>query len=415
MAGEALKRGSTTAVFAAMCILLVVLTAADFAIDRALDSQLLSVLQSEREHVVRLTQLRKAARRSYVEVLERRLAPSANPPADEVAALDAASARLASMAWTADQREIVSRLTAVAAAFAERCRTETARPGTGVPAGLAEALAEIDTLANRLLARESLDEFKVAESVDSGLVRLERARLFEQVGLSLAVLLTMAFGLRWTARTERLRVEKAAADRSRSDMERMAGVLAHEVNGQLAVLQNVVSILERDRPGSDALRYQQESIDHMRELVADFRLFGGSERLAMTDVDAVAAARQAVAAMGAAVEVSVPERLMVRADGHALQRALMNLLRNAQEARGPVRLRIEATGRMARFTVEDEGPGLSPEAAERVGEPFFTTKLRGTGLGVAIVTGVARWHGGTFVLRNRAGGPGAEAVLEIPL
>ena len=409
------QRGRHTAAFAGMGALLVALTGADFAIDRALDSELTASLESDRQRVVRITLLRRAARRSYVEVLERRLSPSRRG-ADEIAALDAAREDFAALRWTEAEERLAAQLSVAAAAFAERCRAEIAAPGEGVPLQLADALSGIDAAAMLLLTRNGArGDTEFAQSLDSGLPGLERARLIEQAGLALAVLLTMGFGLRWIGRIERADAEKAAADRSRRDIERMAGVLAHEVNGQLTVLQHAVSILAREGPKSEPLRYQQESIDHMRELVADFRLFGGGERLAIGPVDAVAAARASVAAMGVAVEMSMPERLVVRSDEHALQRALMNLLRNAQEAGGPVRLRIEQAGGVARFTVEDEGPGLSPEQAARAGEPFFTTKTRGTGLGVAIVMAVARRHAGTFALRNRSGGRGAEAVLEIPL
>ena len=411
--------GPYTAVLVAMGLLLVVLTGLDFAIDRVFDSELIGAMEAECERVVRITLLRKAARRAYVEALERRLSPAARErESDEIGALRIALQGLSGVRWEEGERKTAEGLTAASSRFAALCEAEKPASGSGVPAGLAALLAEIDRLSSRLLARDdpqlaSRDEFSFAEELDSGLVRLRRARAAEQIGLSLALIAAMALGLAWARRVERLRAERDASDRLRAELQRMAGVLAHEVNGQLGVLQNAVSVLGRQLPAHEALRFQQESIDQMRALVSDFRLFGASEKLAVAEVDAVGIARSAVAAMGIAVEVSGPEGLLVHADGHALQRALQNLLRNAIESGGPVRLRVERAGG-ARFLVEDEGAGLTPEVARQAGTPFFTTKQRGTGLGIAIVTDIAQRHGGTFALRNRAQGRGAVAVLEVP-
>lgn len=253
-----------------------------------------------------------------------------------------------------------------------------------------------------------------AQAAPDKVVRLERLRLAEQTGLALTVIGAMVLGLGWTRRVERLHAEKEALARSRADLQKMAGILAHEVNGQLTVLQNTVDVLGRQFAGHAMVRVQEESVEHLRGLVTDYRLLGGSEKLILSPADAREIAQGAVAALGLSLDVSGPGELPFRADRLALLRALQNLLRNAMEAGGPVRFGIESLERGARFTVEDEGPGLVAEVARRAGEAFFTTKPRGTGLGLAIVTEIARRHGGTFTLRSKASGKGAVAVLEIP-
>ena len=64
--------------------------------------------------------------------------------------------------------------------------------------------------------------------------------------------------------------------------------------------------------------------------------------------------------------------------------------------------------------MEDEGPGVSPGDAQRVFEPFFTTRTTGTGLGLAVVQRVVRAHGGTVSVGQRQGG-GARFELRLPL
>ena len=407
---------SHTAVLGAMGMLLVVLTGADFAIDRLFDDALADTLEKETDRVMRITVLRKAARRAYVDALERRLLP--RPGAPERTGLSPAADAVASLPWGAAERPAAEALVAATRELG-RALAADGPPLAAVPPRLPALVGEIDALSARLLARDdprrvARDELILPEELNSGLSRLHLARLVEQFGLSLALIAAMTLGLAWTRRVERLRAEKDAADRSRAEIQRMAGILAHEVNGQLGVLQNAHALLERAAPGDAALRVQQESVEHMRTLVADFRLFGDPPSLHLADTEAIEIARGAAVALGLAVEISGPREAPLRADAQALQRALQNLLRNAAQAGGPVRLSVEAGEGAVRFIVEDEGPGLAPGVAARAGEPFFTTRAGGTGLGLAIVKEIAVRHGGAFSLRDRPGGRGARAELLVP-
>ena len=64
--------------------------------------------------------------------------------------------------------------------------------------------------------------------------------------------------------------------------------------------------------------------------------------------------------------------------------------------------------------MSDSGSGIEPKVLERLGEPFFTTKATGTGLGLAVVTAVVRAHHGDLSLRSRLG-RGTCALLSLPL
>ncbi len=95
-------------------------------------------------------------------------------------------------------------------------------------------------------------------------------------------------------------------------------------------------------------------------------------------------------------------------DGHldALNRTFRNLLGNALEALGGrVDGRIEVTvtraGDFVEARIADNGPGIPAEHRERVWDPDFTTKKRGTGLGLALVRQTVRGHGGEVELEPR--------------
>jgi signal transduction histidine kinase len=118
------------------------------------------------------------------------------------------------------------------------------------------------------------------------------------------------------------------------------------------------------------------------------------------------------------VRVDASARGRCAADREKLRRALLNLARNAVEA-APAGSAVEISARPvgadgAVLEVLDRGAGLTAEAREALFRPFFTTKARGTGLGLALAKKVADAHRGTLELLPRDGG-GTVARLTLPL
>lgn len=114
--------------------------------------------------------------------------------------------------------------------------------------------------------------------------------------------------------------------------------------------------------------------------------------------------------------------IVVDGDATLLRHAIGNLLLNAVQALAVsqrerrIWLRLERGADVARVIVEDNGPGIAPEAAPRLFEPFFTTREvgEGMGLGLAISLGIAEEHAGGLRLESREGG-GVRAELWLPL
>jgi len=122
------------------------------------------------------------------------------------------------------------------------------------------------------------------------------------------------------------------------------------------------------------------------------------------------------------IEGEFPE---VRADERMLRQALLNLMRNAAEAipdETPARrvlvtgsIETDAAGRdWARVVVEDTGAGIPEEDLHRIFIPFFTTKSKGHGVGLALAHRVATDHGGTLSAANAQSG-GAAFTLRLPV
>jgi two-component system NtrC family sensor kinase len=107
----------------------------------------------------------------------------------------------------------------------------------------------------------------------------------------------------------------------------------------------------------------------------------------------------------------------VAGDRTALEQVLVNLLLNAVDAAGPDGSITVATGPDAaggvRLVVRDSGPGVPPDLAARIFEPFVTTKDpgRGTGLGLAVVQRIVEDHGGTVSVGPAPEGGAAFSVL----
>jgi len=102
-------------------------------------------------------------------------------------------------------------------------------------------------------------------------------------------------------------------------------------------------------------------------------------------------------------------------DRDLLAQALLNVLRNAVEASpaAPVTARGRRTGGRIEVIVRDDGPGLPPEAAERLFEPFYTTKEKGMGIGLYLTRRIIEAHGGTIAVRSRPG-EGTEFRIDLP-
>jgi signal transduction histidine kinase len=124
--------------------------------------------------------------------------------------------------------------------------------------------------------------------------------------------------------------------------------------------------------------------------------------------------RPALEAAGVAVAVDLAQPTL-DADPDLLHQALINLVRNAADAMGErgggtLTLRIADD----QITVADTGPGLPDAVAERIFNPFFTTRSTGTGLGLAIVHRIVDAHGGSIAVHNDPARGGAVFVLELP-
>ena len=200
----------------------------------------------------------------------------------------------------------------------------------------------------------------------------------------------------------------------------MAAGVAHELNQPLTAIANYAQACDRllGRPGADlndvrtALREIASQAVRAGDILRRLRSLARSQSMQREPAEinaAVEAIRDFILADArmhrAQVHFELAERLApVSIDAVQIQHVILNLVRNGLEAPAPADgVTRELTLRTSaapdgdiEIAIIDNGVGLSPQALERMFDPFFSTKPEGTGLGLAISNTVVRAHGGTL-------------------
>lgn len=238
-------------------------------------------------------------------------------------------------------------------------------------------------------------------------------------GMAALVFLILAIGLmRWSLRQHE-RQRALEHERRLASLGEMSAVLAHEIRNPLASLKGNTQLLARALPEGDRLHRKAQRVVaeaiRLENLTNDLLEFVRSGEIERAEVDPQRLLREAVDAVGA-------ERVCIQAD-HApaswpmdrerVRQVLTNLLENALHEGDVVYASVRASQHALVFTVRDSGSGIDPDDQERIFEPFFTRRVRGTGLGLAVSRRLIELHGGRLEVTNHPEG-GAEFSASLP-
>jgi signal transduction histidine kinase len=232
--------------------------------------------------------------------------------------------------------------------------------------------------------------------------------------------------------------EQVALKRNLESLGEMSAGLAHEFKNAMAALHGYAQFLqsvdtpEQGKAASDALL---QEVRNLSEMTTAFLNFARPQALQLEEISVaeliddcarelkplfetrnVASVRNPTVREGA-------EETSVRADPRLLRQALLNLIRNAIEAirddasdrRVSIESseKIEPNHRWVTISIQDTGPGIAPEDLQKIFIPFFTTKTKGHGIGLALAHRVITEHGGTLSAANASEG-GAVFTVRLP-
>lgn len=229
--------------------------------------------------------------------------------------------------------------------------------------------------------------------------------------------------------------EAVARKRNLESLGEMSAGLAHEFKNALATLHGYAQLLQNSslsvEARTSAAATLLQEVRGLSEMVTSFLNFARPRPLDLAPVPLIGLIEACAAelrtlyaerAVALTVEGEFPE---VRADERMLRQAVLNLMRNAAEAitedatersvtiRG-TRERDARNRDWARVEIEDTGAGIAPEDHSRIFIPFFTTKSKGHGVGLALAHRVVTDHDGTLAASDSTRG-GALFILRIPL
>ena len=210
----------------------------------------------------------------------------------------------------------------------------------------------------------------------------------------------------------------------------MAARLAHQIRTPLSSTTLYLTQLGRqDLPGDQRQNISLkvgERLNHMGKLVDSMLSFVRGETPATNAIYLDAVLKDFKSTVlpqleGRGCTLCVPavdNTLMIVGDQDELAGAMSNLAMNAMEAaKGPVDLTLwvgALNENWLQIRVSDNGPGIDEDILDRVFDPFFTTRVQGTGLGLAVVAMTIGNHGGEISVRNTPAG-GAEFIIDLPI
>jgi two-component system sensor kinase FixL len=228
--------------------------------------------------------------------------------------------------------------------------------------------------------------------------------------------------------SERKRIEQQLSEQqSLAKIGEMAAVLAHEIRNPLAGIRGAMQVMAaRYEPGSKEGLVNKEIIarvDTLSELMQDLLLYARPpkprpapvdlKRLILTIVELLSRDPD-VSGVQVTVEGSAP---LVHADPELLKIVFHNLLINGAHAmagRGELRVQLAGHGKLSSVTFTDNGPGIPADIRDKIFTPFFTTKVRGTGLGLPTAKRLVEAQGGSIAVECPPAG-GTTVVVHVPV
>jgi signal transduction histidine kinase len=215
-------------------------------------------------------------------------------------------------------------------------------------------------------------------------------------------------------------------------LEQLSASIAHEIRNPITAAKSLVQQMEEDPRAAENLEYArvaleelnrvERSVSHLLRFARDEGMGIGDMRMADVIDSALETFRDRLARTGIALEQRIDCEGAMRGDAEKLRRVVINLVGNALDAleegrtenpRLFVEMGENLAGSEVWLRIRDNGPGIEPQAVERMFSPFYTSKANGTGLGLAICKKLVDAHSGRIEVSSKPE-QGAEFLLTFP-
>jgi two-component system sensor histidine kinase HydH len=214
----------------------------------------------------------------------------------------------------------------------------------------------------------------------------------------------------------------------------MAAGLAHEIRNPLGAIKGAAEYLEPSRGGArddaELLQVIVEEANRLNSVVSQFLDYARPFRAQLAAADLNEVVRKTAKLCEARAKDGGPSAPIVldldaelphtEVDAEQLKQVILNLVLNGMEATGERATPVEVSTRWIRdrdrveITVRDRGPGIPKETLDHLFIPFFTTKPKGTGLGLAVCQRIVTNHGGDIRVESQLGA-GTQFTVRLPL
>ena len=229
---------------------------------------------------------------------------------------------------------------------------------------------------------------------------------------------------------ERMRLKEQLSRAERmSAMGEMAAGISHEIRNPLGIIRSSAELLKKKvakiDPSNALPDIIVEEASRLNNIITDYINYARprNPRLNPCQVDDVIEKTLTFLAAqieehGYSIEKTCQNPLPeIMGDAPMLHQSFLNLFINAMQAMpdgGRIGVVLRAEGGQVRVEIEDAGPGIPADLSDKIWDPFFTTKDKGTGLGLGIVKNIVEAHAGTIRIANREP-QGARVMIDLPV
>lgn len=254
-------------------------------------------------------------------------------------------------------------------------------------------------------------------------VKLSSSQMKDHTGKVIGTVLTLR-DMREIKKME----QKLERSRRLAALGQMATGVAHEIRNPLGTLRGFAqyfsSQAEKNSESRQYAELMMSEVDRLNQTISSMLQFSRQREPDFTTVDMEGLLDKTVSLMESdfrshnmSLHTDIEENVQIEADPDMLLQVLLNLLRNSIHATpegGSVAVSVNRSGETVRIQVKDTGRGMTESERDRMFDPFFTTRKKGTGLGLAVSHQIVEQHDGHFETESSLG-EGTTITVVLPL